>query len=345
VEKLLSRFLRAVLRLPAPVLRAFAGAEVRNDRGDILDLQTHVLLRLHDLLRFPKTYEQTPQQARRAIDTNTAIVDPHPPVVARIEPHAVPGPVRPIPLRVYVPRETPEPLPVQVYLHGGGHTVGSFVSYEGVCRALARDADCIVVAVDYRLAPEHPFPAAVEDAIAAFEGIVERAAGWGGDPERVGIGGDSAGGNIAAVVCQHLRDSAGSRPVAQMLIYPATDLRRPHVSHEHFAEGLYLEAATIDYFLGHYLSDPAAVHDPKASPLLAERFDELPPALVVTAGFDPLRDEGEAYAAALRDAGVTVVEQRESALIHGFVNMAVLAAASAARRSMGEQLGLLLRQR
>jgi acetyl esterase len=345
VEKLLSGFLRAVLRLPPRVLRAFAGPQMRNDRGDVLDLQTHVMLRLHELLRFPKTYEQTPQEARRAIDSNAAIVDPHPPAMARVEPHAVPGPARPIPLRVYVPREAAGPLPVQMYLHGGGHTVGSFISYEGVCRALARDTDCIVVSVDYRLAPEHPFPAAVEDAVAAFEGIVERAAGWGGDPERVGIGGDSAGGNIAAAVCHHLRDTDGPRPAAQLLIYPATDLRRPHASHDHFAEGLYLEAATIDYFLDHYLGDPDAVHDPRASPLLAERFDDLPPALVVTAGFDPLRDEGEAYAAALRDAGVHVVEQREATLIHGFVNMAVLEAASAARRRMGEQLGTLLRGR
>jgi acetyl esterase len=340
VERVLSAGLRALFSLPTPVLRRLAGPERRNDRGDVFEVHTQLMLRLSELLRFPKAHELTPGQARAHLERETRIVDPSGPDVLEVEHRVIHGPAGGIPVVVYVPRETPDPLPVLVYYHGGGYCLGSLPAYDGICRALARGGDCVVVSVDYRLAPEHPFPAAIEDAVAAFERVASVADTIGGDPDRVAVGGDSAGGALAAVVC-HLTREAERRPALQFLVYPATDLTRSCASHDVFAEGYYLETQTKEWFNDHYLSGGAEATDPRVSPLLAERFDDLPPAIVVTAGFDPLRDEGEAYAEALREAGVAVDEIRESTLPHGFLNMAVIEAAAEAR----EEIGALLRQR
>lgn len=338
IDRVLGASTRAILEMPSSTLRALAGPEKRNDRGALLDLQTQALLRLSEMLRFPKMHEQTPQEARASTDRNGRLVDPVAPMPARTERRFVHGPDGPIPLRVYVPRETDEPFPVLVYYHGGGFCVGSFASHDGVCRALARGGDCIVVAVDYRLAPEHPFPAAVEDAVAAFEHVAETAAGFGGDPERVAVGGDSAGANLATVVCHRQRDTGRRRPCYQLLIYPATDMTRSLPSHRLFAFGFYLDKPTKDWFVERYLRSKSDERDPLASPLFAERFDDLPPALVVTAGFDPLRDEGEAYAEKLRAAGVRVEEQREPSLVHGFINMGILKQPADARDQIARTL-------
>lgn len=335
---------RAILDMPERALRLLAGPEKRNDRGALLDLQTQALLRLSEILRFPKTYEQTPEQARRSTVYNARLVDPSPPDVARTRNAFLQGPDGPIPLRIYWPRITPDPLPVLVYYHGGGFVVGNLDSHDGVCRTLSRGGDCIVVSVDYRLAPEHRFPAAVEDSVAAFEHVVGTAADLGGDPARVAVGGDSAGGNLAAVVCHRQRDRGGARPCFQLLIYPATDLTRSMESHRLFAHGYYLDQPTKDWFVDHYLRGPEDERNPDGSPLFAERFDDLPPALVVTAGFDPLRDEGEAYAAKLRHAGVEVREQREGTLVHGFVNMAVLRQCADAREQIARTLRSSIRR-
>lgn len=317
----MSTGLRATLRLPPRALRAVAGPEKRNDRGDVLDLQTQALLRLVELAPFPKAYEQTPVQARGSLQRETRLADPSPPTVARVSEHACEGPAGRLPLRVYRPRETGDRLPVLVYYHGGGFVLGSLDSHDGVCRRLARGADCIVVAVNYRLGPEHRFPAAIEDGAAAFEWIADNAADLGGDPARVAVGGDSAGGCLAAVLCHRQRDAAGPQPALQLLIYPVTDQSRSMESHGLFDHGYYLDKPLKDWFVDNYLHGPEQERDPRASPLFAERFDGLAPAVIASAGFDPLRDEDEAYAERLRGAGVAVTELYEPALVHGFLNM------------------------
>jgi len=186
-----------------------------------------------------------------------------------------------------------------------------------LCRGLASKAAVVVVSVDYRLAPEHPFPAAPDDAIAAMRWVLENAALLGIDPARVAVGGDSAGGNLSAVVALALRDET-RRPAFQLLIYPATDLTRAMPSHAMFRDSYFLSRAAGDWYLGHYLSDPADAKHPKASPLFADDLSRLPPALVITAGFDPLRDEGKAYADRMRAAGVEVELVCAEGQMHGF---------------------------
>jgi acetyl esterase len=338
LDAALGRILRATLALPPPVLRRLAGPPRVNDRGAALDLEMQALLGLRALLRFPQPHEQTPVRARTSLDREARIAEGAPAPVARVEERTAPGPAGPIPLRVYVPRESGAPLPVLVFYHAGGHVIGSLESHDGVCRALARDADCVVVAVDYRLAPEHRFPAAFDDAVAAFEHVVAEAGAFGGHPDWIAVGGDSAGGNLAAALCHRQRDARRARPALQLLIYPPTDLTRSLGSHQLFRRGLLLDAETIDWFVASYLSSHADERDPRASPLWAPSFTDLPPAIVVTAGFDPLRDEGEAYAGTLRAAGVAVVEQREASLPHGFVNVPAVHAAAAARARIARSL-------
>jgi acetyl esterase len=342
VERALSVGLRGILRLPRPALRALAGPEKRNDRGDVLDLQTQAVLRVGELLPFPKAYEQTPSEARASVERESRLVDPSPPAMAQVEERSCDGPNGPVPLRIYRPTPPAESAAVLVYHHGGGHTIGSLASHDGVCRRLARGSGCVVVSVDYRLGPEHPFPAAIEDAAAAFEWVEENAAGLGWDPSRLAVGGDSAGGNLTAVICHRRRDAGRPQPALQLLIYPAMDLTRSLESHRLFARGYYLEKPVKDWFVANYLPSPELEPDPRASPLLAERFDGLAPALVVTAGFDLLRDEGEAYARRLREAGVEVTELHEPTLVHGFVNMAVLDAPAAARERIERELATAL---
>lgn len=321
-----------------------AGGERRNDRGDALDLQTQAMLRLSELLPFPKAYQQTPPEARASLEREARLVDPSPPAVARIDSGFCEGPNGPVPLRAYVPPEAQGPRPVLVYYHGGGHVLGSLASHDGVCRRLARGGDCVVVAVDYRLGPEHPFPAAVEDAAAAFEWAEENATDLGGDAKRIAVGGDSAGGNLAAVMCHRRRDEGAPQPALQLLIYPAVDLTRSMASHRLFARGYYLDKPLKDWFVSSYLPSRELESDPRASPLFAERFDGLAPALVVSAGFDPLRDENDAYAERLRGAGVPVIELYEPTLVHGFVSMPRLAAPAAAIDRVAGSLRAALRR-
>jgi acetyl esterase len=211
--------------------------------------------------------------------------------------------------------------PALVFLHGGGWVIGDLESHDQVCRALANAARSIVAAVDYRLAPEHKFPAAVDDAIAATRWIADNAARLGIDAKRLAVGGDSAGGNLAAVVSLDARDRGGPPLVFQLLVYPGTDMALDQPSHWRHADQLPLRRTTMQWFVRNYLRDAADVRDWRASPLRAASFERLPPALVVTAGFDPLHDEGEAYAQALSAAGVPVALKRFDGQIHGFLNM------------------------
>jgi acetyl esterase len=221
--------------------------------------------------------------------------------------------------------------------------IGSIETHDGLCRQLANAAGCIVVSVDYRLAPEHPYPAAAEDAYAATRWVVDNARSFGGDPSRVAVGGDSAGGNLTAVVSLMARDRGGPPLVQQLLIYPVTDAPTDKGSYRSNAEGYFLTADMMQWFWRHYTGEAGSA-EPYACPLRAKSLAGLPPALVVTAEFDPLRDEGEVYAARLREAGVPVHLSRYDGMIHGFFAMsafldraraAVAEAAEALRGAFG----------
>lgn len=223
--------------------------------------------------------------------------------------------------RHYAPLDA-EGAPLLVFLHGGGFVFGDLDTHDASCRMLCRHGGFHVLAIDYRLAPENSFPAAVEDGRAALRWAFEHAAELGADPTRIGIGGDSAGGNLAAVVSQMAVADGGPAPLIQMLIYPAVDRTRPYPSLDLFAEGFFLTRASIDWFHRSYAGRSGVQPgDPRLGPLHAPSFAGLPPALVVTAGFDPLRDEGEAYAAALTAGGNVAVLRRFGTLVHGFFNM------------------------
>jgi acetyl esterase len=205
-------------------------------------------------------------------------------------------------------------------LPGGGWVIGDLDTHDTACRHLAREAEAGVLSIAYRLAPELRFPAAVDDALAAFHWAAANAGGLGFDPARVAVAGDSAGGNLAAVVAQLAGRDGGPRPAAQFLAYPVTDLSTKHASYRLFAEGFLLTERDMDWFRAHYVPDAATALDPRASPLLAPDLHGLPPAVVLTCGFDVLRDEGEAYARRLEQAGVRVALRRNAGLIHGFCN-------------------------
>jgi acetyl esterase/lipase len=278
--------------------------------------------------------------------------------VARVEDIEIEGPGGPIPVRVYTPQRAephgagpqgeapqgagphdaePPALPLVVYLHGGGWMLGSIESFDTVVRALANASGAIVASVGYRLAPEHPFPAGLDDAIAAVRGLHERARELGADPDRMAIAGDSAGGNLATVVARRLHEAVPLR--LQALIYPVTDAGCNTPSYREFGEKHGLTAASMQRFWNLYL-DGADGLQPDASPLRAEDLEGSPPALVLTADHDPLRDEGEAYAEALRRAGVQVEARRVDGTIHGFWRW--LAAAAISRRTVDE-VGAALR--
>jgi acetyl esterase len=290
-----------------------------------VDRDIAMLLSLIENAGYPPIADGTVEQAR--IGLRTLMVDFRQPatlpVVGSITNETVAGA---IPARVYRPVAT-GPLPTIVYLHGGGFVIGDLDTHEGVCRLLCNDVGAVVVSVDYRLAPEHPFPAAADDAYAALRWVVEHIAEYGGDPARLAVGGDSAGGNLSAV-CTQLAHADGLRLAAQLLIYPAVDLLGEYPSREANATGYFLTLADMRWFAEHYIGmsedDPRAAElarDPRLSPLLADSLEGLPPAVVVTAEFDPLRDEGNAYATALEKAGVRVAHREFAGLIHGFYGM------------------------
>ena len=230
------------------------------------------------------------------------------------------------PVRIYRPFGITEPLPSVVYYHGGGWVTGDLESHDGNCRLLAAEARVVVVAVDYRLAPEHPFPAAIDDGIAGYGWVVDHATELGIVADRVGVMGDSAGGTMAAVVAQQVTRNPGDRPApaAQGLVYPATDAHFKSRSLDLFADGFFLTKADMFWFRDQYLPDDSVFDDVRASPLRADDLSGLPPAVVVTAGFDPLRDEGDAYAAKLSAAGVQVIHRCYDDMVHGFFGMGVL---------------------
>jgi acetyl esterase len=252
--------------------------------------------------------------------------------VARIENRSIPGPGGELPIRLYYGVEGKDPLPITVFFHGGGFVIGNLDSHDNICRCLARRAECLVVSVDYRLAPEAKFPAAVKDACAALAWVHRNHRELGGDAARIAVAGDSAGGNLAAVAAQHWRDH-GPALCHQLLLYPLTDWRADTESYRHYAKDYFLTWEMMNWFTRQYLPDEKAADDLRASPLRSRDLSGLPSATVITAEYDPLRDEGEAYAKAMRAAGVAVELHRWPGQIHGFASM--LGVLDAADRALG----------
>ncbi len=313
----------------------------------MLHPQARALLDLIEKSGLPPTHMLSPADARRFYRDRRAYTQPDPPEVGAVRDLRAPGPHGDVPLRLYRPLGCrPEAiLPVLVYFHGGGCVIGDLDTHDTLCRTLANDAGICVISVDYRLAPEPRFPVPVDDCLAATRWIAANAAALGVDAARLAVGGDSAGGNLAAVVSIAARD-AGDLPIRhQLLIYPVTDLRRDAPSHTSNGQGYLLTRESIAYFYDqHYVPDRAQHLDWRVSPLLAASLEALPPALVITAGYDPLRDEGRHYAEALTAAGNSAVYVCFERQIHGFITMgrvfddasvAVRMCAAELRRALG----------
>ncbi len=283
-----------------------------------LDPAARLLLDQLESIDQPPISELTPEQLRASFELFGGLGS-SPPDTVVTEDATLPGPVGPIPVRIYRPSGD-GPLPLVVYFHGGGWVIGSIATHDPLCQQLAAGVPAIVVSVEYRLAPESRFPAAVEDSLAAVDWVAGKASELGGDPGRIAVAGDSAGGNLAAVVSIKARDLGSPTLAFQLLIYPATDLTRALPSHTENGEGYLLTAQSTRWFTAHYLGD-ADPTDPDASPLFVEDLAGLPPAFIMTAEFDPLRDEGEAYARRLREAGVNAEVKRYEGMIHGFMQM------------------------
>ncbi|MGZ4676950.1 MAG: alpha/beta hydrolase [Acidimicrobiia bacterium] len=282
-----------------------------------LDPQAQVVIDLIESLGFGTVTDATdPIELRHLMD---AAAVQSTVVVETVEDREAPGPHGPVPVRVYRPAGA-DPKPLLVYYHGGGWVLGSLATHDDICRRLATAVDAVVVSVDYRMAPEHLFPAAVDDSFAALTWAHAHAAELGADPDRLVVAGDSAGGNLGAVVSQLAR-SAGPAISFQLLVYPVTDFEFTSVSMNENAEGYYLSRDMMRWFYGRYLNDPTEGADPRVSPLRATDLGGLPPAFVITAQYDPLRDQGIAYAEALRAAGNDVAMTMYEGLFHGFFGM------------------------
>jgi acetyl esterase/lipase len=286
-----------------------------------LDPQVEQVLALVRAAGNREYWQMTPQEARDWHNRKAGLLDIKPPPVFRSEDRAIVGPRGDIPLRIFTPRQSVESLPVLVWLHGGGHVVGSLDSYDALCRCLALQGDCIVVSVGYRLAPEHKFPAGVDDSLAALQWAGAHAADFGGDATRVAIGGDSAGGNLAAVCAILARDRGGPRLVFQLLVYPRTAPDENSRSHHACAEGYMLTRKTILWFHAHYRARDDDRNDFRYAPLVCADLSRLPPALIIVAEYDPLRDDGVLYAEALKRAGNTVTLTEYAGMVHPFFSM------------------------
>ena len=286
-----------------------------------LDPAVRQLLEAAEAEGNPPLESFSPEEARKlAIESlKTAGGTPEP--VRSIENLRIPGPDCEIPIRIYTP-DAPAPRPALVYFHGGGWVVCDLDTHDVVCTAIAHRAGAVVIAVDYRLAPEHKFPAAVTDSYAATAWVASNAKKLGIDPKRIAVGGDSAGGNLAAVVSLKSRDEDGPAIALQVMVYPVTDLSSFSTpSYQEFGENHYLTKSEMEWSRSHYLRSMEDARDPHASPLLVPDLSELPSALIITAECDPLRDEGEAYAKRLANDGVPVTYTRYPGMIHPFFSL------------------------
>lgn len=295
-----------------------------------MPVDPHIAPLLELLASVPPMSEGSPEQAREAFRqlTVAARQPEHLVEVGSVSDVTIPGPAGDLAARVYRPEQA-GPVPTVVLFHGGGWVIGDLDTHDNMARSICRDCAAVVVSVDYRLAPEAPFPAAVEDALAATRWAADRLDELGGS-DRLAVAGDSAGGNLSAVVAQQLRDSGGPALAGQLLIYPAVDVTGEYASRLENGEGYFLDLATMAWFMNHYAADPSVHEDPRVSPLRHHDLSGLPPAVVVTAEFDPLRDEGETYARELAAAGVSVEVRRFDGMIHGFFDMGTFSPAAQA---------------
>lgn len=285
-----------------------------------LDPQAKALLDQMAAAGMPPINNLAPTQAREVTGVMFRVPPGSEEPVHKIENRTIAGPAGQIPVRIYTPAGA-GPFPVLVFFHGGGWVICDLDTHDAACRSLTNQANCVTVSVDYRLAPEHKFPAAAEDCYGAALWVSEHAREINGDPKRIAVGGDSAGGNLAAVVALLARDRGKPNICFQLLVYPATDAALDTYSHREFKD-YFLTPDMIRYFYGHYLRSEADKKDPMLAPAMAKSFTGLPPALIITAEFDPLRDEGEVYGEKLRAAGVAVQMTRYEGMIHGFFTMA-----------------------
>jgi acetyl esterase len=291
----------------------------KNQRG--LDQQVAALLKQMVDMRLPELHTMTPRIAREFFNNSLKLVLGKPEKVSKVEDIKIPSPGGSVPARTYTP-EGKGPFPIFIYFHGGGFVLGNISMGDNLCKAIANKSSCVVVSVEYRLAPENKFPAAVDDSYSAVEWVAAYANRIDGDSTRIAVGGDSAGGNLSAVVCLKARDKGKSFPIYQVLMYPPTDLSEHTTdSIKECSEGYYLTGGDTIWFGNLYFEKDQDRRVQDASPLLAPNLSNLPPALIITCGFDPLRDEGEAYGERLKKSGVPVTVSRYSGMIHGFMTM------------------------
>jgi acetyl esterase len=330
-----------LMRLPLS-WATFLSGPARTANGYTLDTRTQWLLTLVARSGRPPLHELPLERARHEFALSTLALGGWAQPIGELVDRTIPGPGGALPIRLYRPEGAAQSRRgILVYYHGGGWVVGDVASYDKVCRYLAAKSGCIIVSVDYRRAPEHRFPAPLEDALAAFDWVHEHAEALGGDPGNVGVGGDSAGGNMAAVVSLMARDRAGPKPAFQLLIYPAVDLGGAFPSHKDLGSSYLLTQPMMDWFRAQYLNSETEIADWRVSPLKAASLANLPPAYLCTAGFDPLRDEGKAYAERLRAEGNSVTYREFDSLIHGFAGFT--GTISAAARAMDE-IALAIKQ-
>ncbi len=336
---LTARMARAALGHPTPFLAVLgAGGEVWCD-GRRLHPAMQLLCALAERT---ERGGDDPEARRREMRNLVRLSSP---VIGgvRVVDRTIAGRSGPIPVRIYRPYGAGDDLPALLYAHGGGFVVGDLDTHDPTCRLLARRARAVVVAVHYRLAPEHPFPAAVDDVVDAYIWVRDHPTELGAIQGVVGAMGDSAGGTLAAVLCLEARRLDLPQPTVQCPVYPLTDMRLEAPSYDTFATGFSLTREGIEWFRDRYTPDPATWDDPRVSPLRAGDLDGLAPTLVVTAGFDPLRDDGTAWVEALRDAGVAAVERCFDDMIHGFHAMLALPDAADAAAEVDDRVGHLLR--
>ena len=307
---------RTLLSLPSPVLRLMSGGTAVYRGGRTLDPRFQFMAA--QAARMPAMTALSPEEARRATAEGGKVYGGRSEPGVRAEPLTIPAGERGVPARLYRPERQDPEAPAIVFAHFGGGVIGDLETSHAFCGILAKVARAPVVSVEYRLAPEHRFPAGLEDVLAAYRHVRDHAARFGAPAGQAMIGGDSMGGNFAAVVCQELQRAGEPQPALQLLIYPCVDVASQTASMTTYADAFPLSRPMMDWFMGHYMGPDADPADPRLSPIRQDDLAGLAPAVVVTAGFDPLVDQGEAYARRLRAAGVPVIYRCYDALAHGF---------------------------
>lgn len=309
---------KTMLQLPERTLVRLSGGEPVFLGGRTLDPRTQFIL--HANRHIPRSRRLPIAAARKRLDKASLVLAGKKIKMACVEDQTIPGPTAPIPIRIYTPKISQRPAPALVYYHGGGWAMGSIESHDETCRFLAQNAGCTVISVDYRLAPEDPFPAGLDDAWAALLWVRNNTQSLDIDPDRIAVGGDSAGGNLAAAICIRAKQLGEPQPKAQLLVYPVLDCRADTPSYETYGEDFLVDKGDMHYFIGLYL-DQTENTNPLVSPLAHDAPEGLAPAVITAAGFDPLHDEAELYAGKLEAAGVQVHFRSYSALTHGYMAM------------------------